>query len=81
VPEENGVGMTSGDFRDDFRWREGGEIGIEEFDRVAGVEEGATDAEEAEWGEVFTGDAAADGGVGWVEEEDVHALPWLCMAK
>lgn len=77
VSDEDGIGLASGDFADDFSGGERGDVGIEEFDCVAGIEEGAADTEQAEWGEVFLGDTAADGGVGWVEEEDFHG--WVAL--
>jgi hypothetical protein len=47
-------------------------IGVQEPHFVSGIEEGAAESQQAEWREMFSWNAAADGGVGGIYQENSH---------
>ena len=77
MPEQNGIGRKADGLRDDLSQAHGAKLGVEQLDFVSGIEQGTAQSQEAERRKMLVGDAAADGGVRWVKEEEFHCL---CMA-
>ena len=69
------VGRTARDLVDDRADRHRPEFGIQQFDVEAGIQQRPADAQQAERRQVLARDAAADGGVRRIEQEDAHATP------
>jgi hypothetical protein len=53
------------------------EFGIQQLDTVSGLQERTTEAQQTERWQVFAGNAAADGGMRWIEEEEFHGMAFF----
>src|SRR4051812_40397592 len=75
---EEGIGGVVDDAAGDLVVREGAELGVEQRDLVAGVDQWAADREETQRRQLLERDAAADGWVRGVEDQDTHGGPFAC---
>jgi hypothetical protein len=74
MPQEDGLGVERHRLLDDFLDRHRSELGVQELDRVSGVEQGASDGEQPERRQVLARDAASDRRVWGIDQQDAHRL-------
>jgi len=75
MADQDEVGGCSQGIRHDILDRHRPELGIEETDVMAGVDQRATQRERSQRRQMVVGDTAADGGVRRIDEDDFYAGP------
>jgi hypothetical protein len=73
MPEHHHLERTPHHLVDDLVQAHRAELGVEQIHREAGVDQRTADAEQAQRRQVVVGDAAAEGGVGRLDQGDLHA--------
>lgn len=72
VAKEDGVGPESDGARDDLPRGQRGEFTVDEVGVVPRIDKGSADGQKTQWRQVVPGNAAADGRVGDIDEQDAH---------
>jgi hypothetical protein len=76
MPEQHRIRRATNRMGDEVRRRHGAEFAVDELDDMPIVQQRPADGEQAERRQVVVGNAAADGWVGYVDEENTHRLPF-----
>ena len=76
---KNGIWIVIPCFRNHARHRHWPELRVEKLHLVSGVEQGSAYRKQAQGGQMLARNAAADGGVRWIEQEDFHEVCWLAV--
>ena len=72
MPHQHQVGRGVQPRAHDGVVKHGAEFGVEQAHREAGVDQRPANAQQAERRQLFTRDAASDGGMGRIDQQDVH---------
>mgnify|MGYP001086462207 CR=1 FL=1 len=81
MTDQDEIGIVAQGLLDQRRKRHRPELGVDQSHLMAGIEQRTADRQQAEWRQMIVRDAAADGRMRRIDQDDIHGGPPTMMVR